>query len=316
MEKHGYDRNLDIFENENHGKCSICNYDFENEDTAYIGYGKDKEPIYACSACKSRVENLMVKRSYSKSAYEKPSLDSKLWRYMDFTKFVSLLFNDGLYFCRADIFEDPFEGAKGVKANEQKWDTHYKKFFYEAVTNPPEGYEMEKTEEEAQADVERLLKNMKNFGITDRKTTFINCWHENNHESEAMWRLYSKSFENAVAIQTTYGLLYHSINKEPSISIGRVKYIDYQKKYAGVNESFWRKRKSFEHEKEVRAVICDRKNNNEGRIIECDFDVLIENIYVSPCAPHWFYDLIKDVISKYGHEFPVKQSKLSDEPFY
>lgn len=33
-----------------------------------------------------------------------------LWRYMDFTKFMSLLEDETLVFPRVDQFEDPYEG--------------------------------------------------------------------------------------------------------------------------------------------------------------------------------------------------------------
>lgn len=36
---------------------------------------------------------------------------STIWRYMDFTKFVSLLDKGSLFLCRADNLEDPFEGS-------------------------------------------------------------------------------------------------------------------------------------------------------------------------------------------------------------
>ncbi len=35
----------------------------------------------------------------------------KVWRYIDFTKLVSLIDTRRLYFTRADRFEDPFEGS-------------------------------------------------------------------------------------------------------------------------------------------------------------------------------------------------------------
>ena len=40
----------------------------------------------------------------------------RLWRYMDFTKFVSLIATKKLFFCRSDRFDDPFEGSYS-KAN-------------------------------------------------------------------------------------------------------------------------------------------------------------------------------------------------------
>ena len=36
---------------------------------------------------------------------------TKIWRYMDFAKFVSFLSKRSLYFCRVDKLGDPFEGT-------------------------------------------------------------------------------------------------------------------------------------------------------------------------------------------------------------
>ena len=48
---------------------------------------------------------------YKESPYCDPLPDDAvLWRYMDFTKFVSLLEKSSLFFARADKLEDPFEG--------------------------------------------------------------------------------------------------------------------------------------------------------------------------------------------------------------
>ncbi|KAF5417648.1 MAG: hypothetical protein C5S38_01290 [Candidatus Methanophagaceae archaeon] len=45
-------------------------------------------------------------------AFEKPSdEDIKIWRYIDFTKFVSLLDKKALFFARADRLSDSFEGS-------------------------------------------------------------------------------------------------------------------------------------------------------------------------------------------------------------
>ena len=40
-----------------------------------------------------------------------PNLDVPIWRYMDFTKFVSLLQNRGLFFPTVTQLNDPFEGS-------------------------------------------------------------------------------------------------------------------------------------------------------------------------------------------------------------
>jgi len=36
----------------------------------------------------------------------------KVWRYLDFTKFLSLIDSSCLYFTRVDRFDDPFEGSR------------------------------------------------------------------------------------------------------------------------------------------------------------------------------------------------------------
>lgn len=44
--------------------------------------------------------------------FQQPNNENiKIWRYMDFTKFMSLLDTKKLFFTRADKFEDPFEGS-------------------------------------------------------------------------------------------------------------------------------------------------------------------------------------------------------------
>jgi hypothetical protein len=45
-------------------------------------------------------------------SFKKPrNGDQKIWRYMDFTKFIDLLISDSLYFSRSDKFSDSFEGS-------------------------------------------------------------------------------------------------------------------------------------------------------------------------------------------------------------
>jgi hypothetical protein len=113
-----------------------------------------------------------------------------------------------------------------------------------------------------------------------------------------MWRLYSSFIDNAVAVRTSYQKLYVSLGRDPSIKIGRIKYIDLKKNYAGVNDAFWRKRKSFEHEREVRALLLDSRSQDTGKIVPCDLEVLIEEVFVSPKAPLWFIRLVNDVNEK------------------
>lgn len=301
---------------ENHDNCISCGYAFKEGDTSHSGYNENDKPLYVCDLCSIQLKETAVRNHFSPQPYELPYQDGKLWRYMDFTKYVSMLSTSSLYFARSDSFDDHFEGAKGIVSNKDKWDEHYLKFFSEARRTPPKGVVWNYSDEHIDKEAQRLLKELDAGGEAHRKRIFISCWHENEYESEAMWKLYSSYLDNAVAIRTTYKSLYEALGKDPDISIGRVKYIDFNKNFAGVNDSSWRKRKSFEHEKEVRAVIHDYQNSNVGKLVECNLEVLIEEIFISPTAPSWLISLVNDINQKYKIDIKVSKSNLNEVPFF
>ena len=301
---------------DNHDNCISCGYKFKEGDTSHLGYGESDNPLYVCDSCSSQLKETAVRYYFSPRPYEIPSNKSKLWRYMDFAKYVSLLSTSALYFARADTFNDIFEGAKGLKKNKSNWDDQLLSFFKMAIKNPPEGYECKDSKEEIEKKAYKLLQDFESGSETSRRHTFINCWHENEHESEAMWRLYSSFLDNAVAVKTSYKNLYLALGRDLSISIGRVKYINLQKNFVDVHNPFWRKRKSFEHEKEVRALIYDRESDSKGKVLPCDLSLLIEEVFVSPSAPQWFVDVVNDVNHKYGLSVEVSPSELNEEPFF
>lgn len=227
-----------------------------------------------------------------------------------------MLKSKSLYFTRADKFADPFEGAKGLLKNKKKWDTHYLDFFTSACTNLPDGVKSNKTEKEILNDAQRLLNQLDKIGPSQLQRTFINCWHENDHESEAMWKLYTSTLNQGIAIRTTYHKLYRSLGKNPSIHIGRINYIDFTNNFAGINDSFWFKRRSFEHEKEVRAIFQDHKSNDLGKVIPVDLNILIDKIYVSPTSEEWFKEMVDDILLKYGIKKKIGESSMKDKPFH
>jgi hypothetical protein len=306
---------LKILAKENHGHCMSCGYVFKKGDTTHLGYGAEEQPLYICNSCSPFLKETAVRYVFMPRLYEIPNENTKLWRYMDFTKYVSLLSSKSIYFTRADCFEDIFEGAKGIKKNKQAWDSHYLNFFRNAVRNPPDGT-CQQSEQQIEETAQRLLRELEHGGHADRKMTFVNYWHENEYESEAMWRLYSSFLPNAIAIRTTYQCLYNSLHKNPDISIGRVKYLDLNKQYAGIDGAFWHKRKSFEHEREVRAIVTDHNCRQEGIMIPCDLDLLIESVFVSPQAPDWFINVVNDIHEKYSISVKVSKSELIEEPFF
>lgn len=311
-----YTKELDKFYHEHRRACTNCGRKFTNGDCAHLGYVCERKFAVLCDKCSYLLEETVVRYHWQEDEYEEPLAEDVLWRYMDLSKFISIISRKDLYFAAADTFEDIFEGAKGIVENQDEWNDFYLKFFREVILTAP-GQDISKlTDEQIKLDSERLLNEITNSGQKARENTYISCWHLNDHESEAMWKLYSKDATNAIAIRTTAGHLYEALNEEPYISIGKVKYIDMKKRFTSINGAFWYKRKSFEHEKEVRAIIRKHNSKAKGIYIPVNIDKLIDEIYVSPYASEWFVDVVKSVVVQYNIDIPVLYSQMTENPFY
>jgi hypothetical protein len=147
------------------------------------------------------------------------------------------------------------------------------------------------------------------FGVT--------CWHKNEVESEAMWKLYSASGQG-IAIESDKYQLRESILEKENLIIGDVRYMDFEndpieKGYK--NYGLFLKRKSFEHERELRATILLKKEG-KGALVKCDPDALITQVHVSPFAPKYFKDVVEKICSGEVRKLrkPVLQSSLFDKP--
>lgn len=232
--------------------------------------------------------------------------NSKIWRYLDFTKFVALLDSRSLFFVTADQLDDPFEG-KYSKKNVEMRKVVYKKLI------PDE-------------QIVKLGDTLNNFSDALKNFTVINSWHLSEYESAAMWKLYLKSGEG-VAIQSTYNRLAESFKDfQDDIFIGCIHYIDYETDWLPEGNSFYpflHKRKSFEHERELRAVFqkiptadgkldFSKKIFGKGINIPVNLDTLIERIYISPEAEAWFVGLVTSIINKFNLNKEIKQSSLSE----
>ena len=183
---------------------------------------------------------------------------------------------------------------------------------------------------------------------------YVNCWHINDYESAAMWRLYLKSDEG-IAIQTTVGAFKVAIANEPrKIRLGTIRYIDYDNDYVDLNNWFnyaLHKRLSFAHQKEIRAVIhlheplletiaraadelerslppdetlegksvgiptdALRQPTPPGLAVQVDPQQLIQTIYIAPSKDLWFAELVSSVVRRYGIAANVLPSNLLDAP--
>lgn len=314
---HQHTIELDRFCHNNRNACTNCGREFAESDTAHLGYLKDRSPAFLCDKCAILLNETVIRYYWMKEPFESPNPEDLLWRYMDVAKFISMLSTKSLYFTPADSFEDPFEGAKGILEREEKWNEFYLDFFRYAIKTAPGISSEDSSGEKLEKTAQRLLRELAQGGVRDRKNTCISCWHCNEFEPEAMWKLYSVNTTNAVAIQTTCQRLYKALGEDPYIDIGKVKYIDYRKQFSNVGTgAFWYKRKSFEHEREVRVIIRNYENTGKGISRSIDLDTLIENVYVSPYASEWFVEVVRDILKKYELDKPVLYSSMADQPFY
>ena len=254
-------------------------------------------------AIKTRLEGLsQLIRDATPVFNPPPNPNVKIWRYMDFTKYMSILEKKSLYFPLISELNDPFEGSFS-RGNKQ-----FRPLVYKHL--------------EPKIDIGALVRKLR-FWVA------VSCWHMSDHESAAMWNLYSKS-EEAICIQSTYNEFRNVLGVD--VEIGTVQYVDYERDWIPEDHPllpFLYKRKSFEHESEIRAIInlspveslrVERVLSNapkHGIQKEVNLSKLIHRIYIAPHSAPWLFDLVKNVSITYGlANIEVIQSSLEKEPFF
>lgn len=252
--------------------------------------------------------------------------NAKIWRYIDFTKFYSLLEKNALHFARSDLLSDKFEGSLSSAPQQVKMEPL-----------PPDVYRSH-----LGVDYESYLKLDHRTAECLRRSVYICSFHLNEYESAAMWKLFLNSNEG-IAIQSTCKKLKDcfSVDDKYSVRIGEVEYTDYNKDPIDISNGFKRylhKRKSFEYEKELRAIVWDRDQlgksleglnvaSNKGEIpsiypfseglfVPVDIVTLIEKVFIAPTAPDWFADIVKSASGLFGYNFEIVRSSLDDDPVY
>lgn len=233
-----------------------------------------------------------------------------LWRYMSSSKFENLLNDSSIYFCRVDRMaekEDPFEAS--LTRIERDW-------------------------------ASKITRKLGEFSRNYRRQLFINCWHINDNESDAMWKLYLPKFQG-IAIKTNFNRLIdclegsriestYFLEKDQAIWVSKIRYIDYQHDrwfhktdypYKGLNllTPFVHKRKEFKHENEFRLFIkteVTKQNPPEGIKVYIPLVKLIDAVILPPNADQGFKDEILKMIAAFNFHFPVRKSNMSAEVFF
>jgi hypothetical protein len=234
-----------------------------------------------------------------------PTPEAKLWRYLSFAKFASLLQSAQLHFTRVDHFDDHFEGA-WPKSDLAYWTK------------------------------ERLIDVFKVADFTEqmRRNVAVSCWFQSPHESAAMWRLYAPGSEG-VAVATTFGKLRNfvnaaSIEADWISGAGRVTYLDHSndglikslrtdERLPNAMMPFMLKNISYEYEKEVRALIIampPREIPEEGFDLPLNLIDFVDGIVINPFCQTWFNKAVAGVAGHYRLGSKLRESSLSPDVFY
>jgi hypothetical protein len=221
-----------------------------------------------------------------------------LWRYMDIAKFVSMLEQNAIWLARADTFGDKYEGRFPDEMREY-------------IENAYEAYDDE--------DDDSPVNDASDFQDYLVKNTFISCWHHNLEENMVMWEIYGKE-TNAIAIQTTAKSIVNSI--DTSFISGyslKMKNVEYKNanEISGIpryEDSFFRKRKHFSFEKEVRISLDTynrsnpTKNTAYGHKLRVPvMSEMVHKVLIHPDSQDWFYDVVCSITTKYSLEVSVER---------
>jgi hypothetical protein len=241
-----------------------------------------------------------------------PPPETKIWRYTDLSKLLDLVYRSPLRFTNVIelVANDKYEGYSVPQSVEEIAKTMKRKL--------PNSYSSEQELQQAAAIAhERIKAELPLL----RRSFLVNCWHMNKHESAAMWGLYLSAHEG-VAIQSTVGRLIEALkNATDDIFVGQMNYFDMDNEdrlYSCEIDLVMHKRKSFEHERELRAIrqlpVSPTSPHIPGTHVPVDVDTLIENVYVAPKSESWIKELIENVLEKYGLKRKVIHSVLDKDP--
>jgi hypothetical protein len=254
-------------------------------------------------------------------------MDLKVWRYMPFTKFISMLTFQAIWFPKLNILQDQFEGTMPA-ATKTMMESEYQDM---KINFPPETHwQFDQMASKNEDDSRELL--------------LVSCWFLDDIESDKMWQEYGNGNE-AVAIQSTVRQLFQNIgvpHDKHATHMGRVKYVDHEnfmmssyEANQGHERAFVKDATKFSHEQELRIITLNTKtpycvkpsgepytaievqgknmNNFDqpGLYIRIQFEQLISKIVVSPKAGEWFFLLVKRIIDLNKFKIVVEKSALS-----
>lgn len=263
-----------------------------------------------------------------------------LYRYITIDKLIDFLLNKRLPLTRLNLFEDKLEGVTPehllLNLASDRISQNTAKFvgnFINQIT----------------LNINPTRRNsLKEQRLEFQKYNFASCWFVNNHESVAMWQLYSSP--DSIAIKIPVKSLINELESKKfeltgyenkKIRYGSVEYYRFDDidslSQLVINEDSqgFLKDKSFSHESEFRIILSKEKSERKKAekkpmILDEQIDdlnkkidqkiiyILFENfvnmpfeLIFHPQTSGWHKSNVKKTIEKYGIDFPLIDSKLT-----
>ena len=237
--------------------------------------------------------------------------EQSLWRYQDFWKFEDLLASESLYLSRLQDLDDPLEG-KPTDSLQQMLD------IVESLKDRPLDLKFPTT----------LTEVYQAF----YSSCFVNCWHINDFESQAMWDL-CKGTES-VAVRTTVGILNQALKHKRHISTWRVHYVEYMAQGTEkadrvltyqLHPLATHKDNAYSHEREfrivhfglrslTRAMLNAKRGKSTSQYnarVPIPIQKVIREIRVHPHASDSFLEEVRRIVESHVPYVTVKRSMLS-----
>lgn len=222
---------------------------------------------------------------------------------MRVSRFEEMIAARQIHFASANQFDDRFEGAVAVQPQDFPIDPRY------SDMDPGE---------KAFAELKRLTK--------------LSCWHIEDHESVAMWKLYSEKGKG-VAVTSTPRRLVNALapfKLKPEYGAedlwgGNVIYRNLleERLNAGMLDRFFYKHNAYAWEKEFRLAISVRTAEeygvtvpDDGIFVETAISDLIEEIYIGPDIVTEELQRITAICNDHGLADRIRISSLLGKPRY
>lgn len=246
-----------------------------------------------------------------------------IWRYMTMASFLSLIIDKRLLFRKASTYKDYYDCYAIFDEESQKniedAIIHQKKpdnWIYCSRLGKGRPLMPFFKGEKWNLTFSQTGKLLCNADIT-----YCNCWHINNNENYALWKIYLDNQKEGIAVKSTIGNLKKALSVEDDkVFLGRVNYTD--KKLSLNNESkvnehsvILRKRLQYSYESELRAFVVSKtetgdENSYDALLVDIDIEQLVQEIWISPFAGQWLLEMINRLLENLKINFTVKSSEI------